>query len=229
MQAVVTNHLIVRGTYRSLSLVIYGNTAEDLGQFNIDVDMDSSLANLVYSSSEGKIEDLPPPLRSMKLPLEDSISFLKSLSLPVPMSNLSADMEEFLRLVFKICQVPDLADALCKVVSAVVSLLSFYVSGDFGPAMTICRQKFGDATEWRKKPQHVSSALTDARDELRELYEGYLLLIESEQSKLFENQVPEPKSMSTNSELLVYLFGQCFPFYEKSTAHGYLLLSQVNA
>ncbi|CAA7405436.1 unnamed protein product [Spirodela intermedia] len=221
-----TNHLIVRGNYRSLSLVIYGNTAEDLGQFNIDVDMDSSLANLVYSSSEGKIEDLPPPLRSMKLPLEDSISSLKSLSLPVPVSNLSADMEEFLQLVFKICQIPDLADALCKVVSAVVSLISSYVSGGFGSAMTICRQKFGDATEWRKNPQHASNALTDARDELRALYENHLLSIESKQSKLFENEVPEAKSMSTNSELLVYLFGQCFPFYEESNTHGHLLLSQ---
>ncbi|CAA6668566.1 unnamed protein product [Spirodela intermedia] len=226
VEAVVTNHLIVRGNYRSLSLVIYGNTAEDLGQFNIDVDMDSSLANLVYSSSEGKIEDLPPPLRSMKLPLEDSISSLKSLSLPVPVSDLSADMEEFLQLVFKICQIPDLADALCKVVSAVVSLISSYVSGGFGSAMTICRQKFGDATEWRKNPQHASNALTDARDELRALYESHLLSIESKQSNLFENEVPEAKSMSTNSELLVYLFGQCFPFYEESTTHGHLFLSQ---
>ncbi|KAF7851934.1 hypothetical protein BT93_L1646 [Corymbia citriodora subsp. variegata] len=41
VEAVVTNHLVVRGSYRSLSLVIYGNTAEDLGQYNIEFD-DSS-------------------------------------------------------------------------------------------------------------------------------------------------------------------------------------------
>ncbi|KAI7728685.1 hypothetical protein M8C21_019056 [Ambrosia artemisiifolia] len=45
VEAIVTSHLVVRGSYRSLSLVIYGNTGEDLGQFNIEVDLDSSLTN----------------------------------------------------------------------------------------------------------------------------------------------------------------------------------------
>lgn len=63
VEAVVTNHLLVRGTYRSLSLVVYGNTAEDLGQCNIELDVDNSLANFV-STSLAKLEDLPPLLCS---------------------------------------------------------------------------------------------------------------------------------------------------------------------
>ncbi|KAL6273237.1 hypothetical protein ACE6H2_023929 [Prunus campanulata] len=50
--------------YRSLR-VIYGNTAEDLGQFNIEFD-DSSITNLV-SSAVGKLEDLPLALHSTYL------------------------------------------------------------------------------------------------------------------------------------------------------------------
>ena len=207
-QAVVTNHLVVRGTYRSLSLVIYGNTAEDLGQFNIDVDMDSSLANLIYSSSEGKIEDLPAPLRSRKLSLEDSISSLNTLSLPLPMPDLSNEMKEFLLLVFKIWQIPDLADALCKVLCTVISLVSsFLVSG------------FGVSTERRKTLQCASDVFSDARDELHKLCEGHLSSLESEKHKPTGN---------VGNEWLFYSFGQCFP-YEKITDRGSSLISQVSA
>lgn len=45
LHAVVTNHLVVSGSYCSFSLVIYGNTAEDLGQLSIEVDLVSSLTD----------------------------------------------------------------------------------------------------------------------------------------------------------------------------------------
>lgn len=41
-QAIVTSHLVVRGSYHSLSLVIYGNRVEDLGQLNIEFDFDDN-------------------------------------------------------------------------------------------------------------------------------------------------------------------------------------------
>ncbi|KAI9122390.1 hypothetical protein K1719_007079 [Acacia pycnantha] len=76
VEAVVTSHLVVRGSYRSLSLVVYGHTAEDLGQFNIEFD-DSALTDLV-DSSEGRLEDLPLALNSANATIEDSISSLNA-------------------------------------------------------------------------------------------------------------------------------------------------------
>ncbi|XP_078432538.1 mRNA methyltransferase EMB2016 isoform X2 [Wolffia australiana] len=216
VEAVVTNHLVVRGTYCSLSLVIYGNTAEDLGQFNIDVDMDSSLANLVFSASEGKIEDLPLPLRSMKLSLEDSISSLRSLSPSVLPSDLSTELKGFLLLVLKISQIPDLADALSKVLSTVVSS---FISGEFG------LQNIVEARKWIKDMQYPSDLISDARDELEKLCNNDQLSFEDEREKLLENGEPRTKVVSINSEWLVKKFGQCFPL-EKCTTHGRLLLTQ---
>ncbi|KAL7198100.1 hypothetical protein ACSBR2_020590 [Camellia fascicularis] len=49
--------------YCSFSLVIYGNTAEDLGQLSIEVDLVGSLTDTIFSVV-GKLEGLPPALQS---------------------------------------------------------------------------------------------------------------------------------------------------------------------
>ncbi|KAL7198099.1 hypothetical protein ACSBR2_020590 [Camellia fascicularis] len=51
------------GSYCSFSLVIYGNTAEDLGQLSIEVDLVGSLTDTIFSVV-GKLEGLPPALQS---------------------------------------------------------------------------------------------------------------------------------------------------------------------
>ncbi|KAL0338696.1 UNVERIFIED_CONTAM: protein virilizer [Sesamum angustifolium] len=90
VEAVVTNHLVVRGSYRSLSMVIYGNTAEDLGQFNIEVDLDNTLTDTV-SGVEGKVEDLPPAFHPNTLTIKEIVSPLKILSQAVVMLDLPLD------------------------------------------------------------------------------------------------------------------------------------------
>lgn len=128
VEAVVTNHLVVRGSYRSLSLVIYGNTAEDLGQFNIEVGLESSLTNTV-SSAEGKLEDLPPGLYPSNLSIEDLLSYPKALSLPVVSPDISIEVKKLLELAFKILRFRELGDKTDKVISLVVSVASsYYVS-----------------------------------------------------------------------------------------------------
>ncbi|KAL7225923.1 hypothetical protein ACSBR1_021135 [Camellia fascicularis] len=125
VEAVVTNHLVVRGSYRSLSLVIYGNTAEDLGQFSIEVDLDSSLTNTVFSI-EGKLEDLPPALHLTNLTIEELISSPKALSLEVVASDISVEIRQLLELTFKALQLSNLGDAVNKVISSFVSAASSY-------------------------------------------------------------------------------------------------------
>ncbi|XP_050380186.1 protein virilizer homolog [Argentina anserina] len=155
VEAVVTNHLVVRGSYRSLSLVIYGNTAEDLGQFNIEFD-DSSITNLV-SSAEGKLEDLPLALHSTNRTIEDSLSPPNTLYLPVTASDLSIEVKQLLQLTLKICELPNLGDAFHKVVSTVVSAATCYVTCSWG--------RSSDCGELR-------NVLSEGRTELIQLYKS---------------------------------------------------------
>lgn len=118
--------MVVRGSYRSLSLVIYGNTGEDLGQFNLEVDLDTSLTNTV-SIVEGDLEDLPPALNPAKSAIEEPISSLKSLTFKPIASDISVDMKQFLQLSFKILEIPNTReDALNTVFNSLVSAAVMY-------------------------------------------------------------------------------------------------------
>ncbi|KAI3829915.1 hypothetical protein L1987_04047 [Smallanthus sonchifolius] len=126
VEAIVTSHLVVRGSYRSLSLVIYGNTGEDLGQFNIEVDLDTSLANTV-SIVEGNLEDLPPALNPINSTIEEPISLLKSLTFKPIALDILVEIKQFLQLSFKILEMPNAGyDALNTVVSSLVSAATMY-------------------------------------------------------------------------------------------------------
>ncbi|XP_077212737.1 embryo defective 2016 isoform X2 [Tasmannia lanceolata] len=225
VEAVVTNHLVVRGSYRSLTLVIYGNTAEDLGQFNIEFDLDSSLVNLVSSPSEGKLEDLPPALHSIKLTFEESISFLKSFALPVIDPAISVEVKQFLHLILKIFQLSDLEDTIHKVASALVPAVSSYVTSELCSKEAPCNQYIqGSLVSCRKEPELV---LSDARNELLELYK--LLLHESGNASaelLGEDIIPKSKAELVTPELLVDGFNQCFLFRRRSPTIGLSLSSQ---
>lgn len=166
MQAIVTNHLVVRGSYRSLTLVVYGNTTEDLGQFNIEFDLDSSLANVVCSPSEGKFEDLPPALHSTKLTLEESILPPKLLSLSVTADEPSFEMEQFLHLIFRVCSASGNADAMHSVIPMVVSAVSSYFISDLSyTAMTWDLSKKAKSMPCRKELQNI---FAEAKNELEE-------------------------------------------------------------
>ncbi|XP_011094238.1 uncharacterized protein LOC105173993 isoform X2 [Sesamum indicum] len=123
VEAVVTNHLVVRGSYRSLSMVIYGNTAEDLGQFNIEVDLDNTLTDTV-SAVEGKVEDLPPAFHPNTLTIKEIVSPLKILSQAVVMLDLPLELRKFLLLVFKSLDSQNLGEAVDTVISSLLSVTS---------------------------------------------------------------------------------------------------------
>lgn len=166
VEAIVTNHLVVRGSYRSLTLVVYGNTTEDLGQFNIEFDLDSSLANVVCSPSEGKFEDLPPALHSTKLTLEESILPPKLLSLQVAADEPSFEIEQFLHLIFRVCSASGNADAMHSVIPMVVSAVSSYFVSDLSyTAMTWDLSKKAKSMPCIKELQNI---FAEAKNELEE-------------------------------------------------------------
>ncbi|KAL5709091.1 hypothetical protein ACHQM5_019815 [Ranunculus cassubicifolius] len=197
VEAVVTNHLVVRGSYRSLTLVVYGNTAEDLGQFNIEFDLDSSLANLVCSPSEGKLEDLPPALHSKKFTLEESILPPKLLCLPIAEPQTSFQMEEFLQLIIRIFGASGSGDAIQKVVHTVVSAVSSYVSNDLGcAAITWDRSKGAHS-----KPcgDDIVDIYTEAKNELEELYKT----LQHEASSLQDDLLEEGVAIKSEADLSI--------------------------
>ncbi|XVF76085.1 hypothetical protein PTKIN_Ptkin13bG0237800 [Pterospermum kingtungense] len=214
VEAVVTNHLVVRGSYRSLSLVIYGNTAEDLGQFNIEFD-DSSLTNLV-SSADGKLDDLPLPLRTFNRTFEESISSLNVLSSPVIPVDLSVEVKQLLQLMLKILELPNLGHAVHKVVSAVALAASSLITFDLDS--NAINQKH--LTSGKNKDfEKLDHGISEARKELLELYN------ESSES-LTECSFLEFDADLAPSRQLVEMLSPYFYFSKSSCGFGHHQLSE---
>ncbi|KFK37991.1 hypothetical protein AALP_AA3G056000 [Arabis alpina] len=125
VEAVVTNHLVVRGSYRSLSLIVYGNIVKDLGQFNIILE-GRSVTDIV-SSTEGNLEDLPLVLHSVNRTIEECLSSLDIVSLPLPAVDVSVEVKRLLQLLLKVFAQQFTNDVVNKFVDMVVSGVSTYV------------------------------------------------------------------------------------------------------
>lgn len=226
MQVVVTSHLVVRGCYRSITLVVYGNTAEDLGQFNVDFDLDNSLASLVFSPLDGKLEDLPPALLSDKLTMEELLSSTLSFSLPFSDLDMSSEMRHFLHLALKVCQLSDDESIILKTVRAVVSTLHSHVNNNYCGTVAC-----GDELSLRKAiyekedQQKVLSVISEATNELLELYK-FLQSSKQNQSLLLDI-VEEPESDSVTSQLVVDMIYQQFPFSQKFSSLDIPVFYQV--
>ncbi|KAK7355018.1 hypothetical protein VNO80_14263 [Phaseolus coccineus] len=221
VEAVVTSHLVVRGSYRSLSLVIYGNTAEDLGQFNIDID-DNALTDLV-DSTEGKLEDLPPALHSTNFTIRDSRSSPSVLSIPVPATNIALEVNLFLQLMLKFLEFSDPGDAGRKIVNTVVSAISSYISSD------ICESISGRYQMWKRSEnlEELHGAINEARKELLEVYKVLHRKSRSDSSECSsEANYLEMDVEMLDSKTLVDMFNQYFHFQIHSLCTGDHCLSQ---
>ncbi|KAI4348874.1 hypothetical protein L6164_009542 [Bauhinia variegata] len=221
VEAVVTSHLVVRGSYRSLSLVIYGNTAEDLGQFNIEFD-DHALTDIV-DSAEGKLEDLPLALRAANLTIEDSISYLNVLSIPTPASDISVEAKLFLKIMLRILEFPELGEAGHKFVTTVVSAVSSYISSD------ICKSISARYQTWNRsaKVEELHGVLNEARKDLVEVYKvlGHKSCNTSSEWLSNGNNLEMETDMFDSKEL-VDMFNQYFNFKRNSSIVGDHCLSQ---
>ncbi|KAK2655362.1 hypothetical protein Ddye_008414 [Dipteronia dyeriana] len=208
VEAVVTNHLVVRGSYRSLSLVIYGNTAEDLGQFNIDFD-DNSLTDLV-SSAEGKLEDLPMALHSINRTIEEAISSLKILSLLVTASDISTEVKQLLHLMVKILELSSCESEVHKVVSTVALAASSYFTRYLN---NMIRQKHLTSSISKDCEDDLHRVIVEARNELLELLE--VLQQESgnvSAESLAECSFSDTEADMASSKLLVDKLSQYYNF-----------------
>lgn len=223
LQAVVTNHLVVRGSYRSLSLVIYGNTAQDLGQFNIEFD-DSSLPDLV-SSADGKLEDLPLALRTINRTFEESLCSLNVISLPVVKLDLSVEVNQLLQLMLKILELANVGYAVHKVLSTVASAASSLISFDLDS--NAIHQKYL-MSERNKDFKELDHGISEARKNLLELYEAlqYKSMNGSSES-LTECSFMESEADLASSKQLVEMLLPYFNFNRSSSSFGHHQLSEV--
>jgi hypothetical protein len=204
-------------------LVIYGNTAEDLGQFNIEFD-DNSLRNLV-GSAEGKLEDLPLALHSTNLTIEESISSLNALSIPVAPLDIAIEVKRFLQLLFKILELSNLGDAVHGVVSTVVSASSSFVTSELHYAADSEKN-----LTWGKSKsgEELHGVIGEAREELLLLYKAFQHELGNGSADLSaECTFLDFEADLVNSKELVDMFSQYFNFRGDSSNLGHQQLSQV--
>lgn len=203
-------------------MVIYGNTAEDLGQFNIEFD-DNSLRNLV-SSAEGKLEDLPLALHSTNLTIEEPISSLSALSIPVAALDISIELKQFIQLLFKILRLSTLGDAVHTVVSTLVSAASSYVTCELHDAANnsnnLTRAK---STNFKV----LLSVIGEAREEFLELYKVQQETGNGSVDLLAGCTFVDFEADLVNSKELVDLYSKYFNFSSNSSNFGHHDLSQV--
>ncbi|CAH2054969.1 unnamed protein product [Thlaspi arvense] len=126
VEAVVTNHLVVRGSYRSLSLIVYGNIVKDLGQYNIILE-GRSVTDIV-SSTEGNLEDLPLVLHSVNRTIDECLSSLDIVSLPLAAVDVPVEVKRLLQLLVKVFDQLATNDVVNRFVDMVVSGVSSYVT-----------------------------------------------------------------------------------------------------
>lgn len=227
LQAIVTNHLVLRGTYRSLTLVIYGNTAEDLGQFNIELGLDHSLANVVSSPSEGKLEDLPPALHSSKLSFEESLSSLKPLIFQTTDVDLSIEAKKVLYLALKMYGMSDVENLIPNLRSAVLSAISKYVTASTSHILHTSSQDSANTfTKSDFDSQEINKILAEAGNELSEIWKNVHAVADS---NLFDDNgftIGVDEDLPT-TKILIELFNQCFPYYKNFSLLDLQCSSQV--
>lgn len=222
VEAMVTSHLVVRGSYRSLSLVIYGNTAEDLGQFNIEVDLDSSLTHTV-SAIEGDLEDLPPALHPTNLTIEESLSTLKKLSFQVVRLDITVEIKQLLQLLFKIIESQNLGVVPDTVISSLLSAALVHAS----PSLysSVINEKHAGMDKLIDG-EEINDVLTEASKELLGLYKsfqqsGYFTAETSTESMFLESEADV-----ATSKQLVDMLTLCFQFGSNCGTAGNSVLSK---
>ncbi|KAL0309460.1 UNVERIFIED_CONTAM: protein virilizer [Sesamum radiatum] len=223
VEAVVTNHLVVRGSYRSLSMVIYGNTAEDLGQFNIEVDLDNTLTDTV-SGVEGKVEDLPPAFHPNTLTIKEIVSPLKILSQAVVMLDLPLELRKFLLLVFKSLDSQNLGEAVDTVISSLLSVTSI-CGTPCSPYNPIDPKQQG--IDRLMSSGDADHALTEAGKELFDVYKRLQNQSGDQSGELSaESLFLESEAGIPTSKVLMDSLHQQFDFCNSTGDVGYPHLSQ---
>lgn len=216
----VTNLLVVRGSYRSLTLVIYGNTAEDLGQFNIEVDLDSSVTKTV-SVVEGSLDDLPFALQKTN-PTNKLICPLKALSLDLVAFDISVEIRKFLHLTFKILELPNLGDTIKTAVNTVVSAASNHATHSLQSINKFAGSRF-------EKSDRCNCDFTETRKELMYIYNSAEHGLENATPDFLQGtSLSEYEAEPVSSKQLMDTFSDYFKICNKTGISGHPQLSEVS-
>lgn len=222
----MTNHLVIRGSYRSLSLVVYGNTTEDLGQFNIEVDLDSSLTN-TGNAVEGDLEDLPPALHPTNLPIEESISPLKKLSLKVARFDIPVEIRQLIQLTFMILDSPNVGVAIDTVLNLLLSVALLHATPILSSTIKNEKHALMDCFMSGGDFQHV---VNEAKKELLDVYKNLQHQLEHAESEfIVENMFLESAVDVDSSKQLVDSFSSYFQFGSNFENAGCAELSKVSS
>lgn len=205
-------------------MVIYGNTAEDLGQFNIGVDLDSSLTDTV-SAVEGNLEDLPPAFHSTMLTIEELVSPLKLLSQAVVKADIPLELRKFLLLVFKILDSQNLDVAADEVISSLLSVTSTYRI-PCPSQKNLEPKQLG--TDGLRSDVDTNQTLIEAEKELLDLYRRLQNQSGDSSAESFGGYLfPESEEDCPTSKELMDTLQRHFDFYSSTSDVGYRHLSQV--
>ncbi|XP_057830366.2 protein virilizer homolog isoform X1 [Cryptomeria japonica] len=226
VQPVVTNHLVIRGSYRTLTLVVYGNTAEELGQFSVEFDLDNSLANLVRSHAEGKIEDLPLALQSFKPTFEESISSVKRLHLNIK-PQPSIEVKEILNLGIKILQTCVDETSAQTLTGSLLLAVSPYLLHEFSAVAG--NDKHNDIMQYNvKSHRQFSTNLVKVKIELLDLYRKLGSKTNDMQSGISEHFELDDHMQPVTEGLVLDIFQQCFQFDKDLVSDGISINSQIS-
>ncbi|KAG6547572.1 hypothetical protein Mapa_011021 [Marchantia paleacea] len=172
VQVAVTDHLVIRGTYDSLTMILYGNSSIDIGQLSGNHDMESALPSSSLDEASYRLEDLPEALHPRKEKL-CPITSLQHLHL------VYNDQEQIL-LVRQLLQLsehvgrastdPLTMNKLVKIlVSAVTSLQVSETRCNVSPSFTSWPSSANMAGLESPETIKVPQGLLEAKRELQEL------------------------------------------------------------
>lgn len=200
-------------------MVIYGNTAEDLGEFNIDVGLDGSLTDTV-SAVEGNLEDLPPAFHPTMPTIKELLSPLKILSQEVASVDIPLELRKFLHLVFNVLDSQNLGVTFDKVMNSLLSVaLTSGKPCTFNKISDSVQPELDKLTSDHDAEQILAEAKVELLDLYKRLHSRDPSVESSEESLLLESDTDIP----TSKELMDYVH-QHFDFCNNS---GYPYLPQV--
>ncbi|BFI24303.1 protein MpVIR [Marchantia polymorpha subsp. ruderalis] len=172
VQVAVTDHIVIRGTYDSLTMILYGNSSIDIGQLSGNHDLESALPSSSLDDASYRLEDLPEALHPRKEKL-CPITSLQHLHL------VYNDQEQIL-LVRQLLQLlehiggastdPLTMNKLVKIlVSAVTSLQVSETRFSASPSFTSWPSSANMAGLEVQETMKVPQGLLEAKRELQEL------------------------------------------------------------
>ncbi|XP_010543864.1 PREDICTED: uncharacterized protein LOC104816640 [Tarenaya hassleriana] len=219
VEAVVTNHLVVRGSYRSLSLVIYGNIVKDLGQYNIILE-GRSVTDIV-SSIEGNLEDLPLVLHSVSRTIEECLSSLDIVALPSSALDISVDVKQLLQLMLKFFDLVDARGAVNKAVDIILSTATSCVTHNLNFFAT--NKKYPDVISFQDSGM-LHDVISKAKKEVLDLYELHQSEVVTSGSSATFNFLEAETEVATSKQL-VDMLNQYIHF---ETDSSYIALPQLS-